>query len=136
MNSNRFILFMLSFSMFIFSNRADAQNSDSTQREIFTFVEQMPEFYGDMMMFISKNIRYPKEALEKGAEGRVVVNFIINEDGSIDKDNIQVVKSVGFGMDEESIRVVKLMPNWKPGKQNGRPVAVRYTLPISFKLKN
>ena len=100
--------------------------------EVFTFVEQMPEFNGNLNDYLNKNLIYPKAAKDAKIEGKVVVQFIVNETGSI--SNASVIKKIGWGMDEEAIRVVSNMPNWKPGKQNGRPVKTRYTLPITFKL--
>lgn len=104
--------------------------------EIMTFAEQMPEFDGDLGSYLSKNINYPPLARESGQEGRVVLQFVVGKDGKIDHSSITVVKRVGWGLEEEAIRVVKTMPAWKVGKQNGNPVAVRCTLPILFKLEN
>jgi protein TonB len=103
--------------------------------QIFTAVEQNPEFMGGMdalARFLQKNLRYPTSAVNANVGGRVYMQFVVGQDGSITK--IDVLKGIGFGCDEEAQRVVKLMPRWSPGKQSGRPVAVRYTLPISFVL--
>ena len=115
-------------------------------KEVFTPVEQMPEFFdvveqmpeypgGSMAMFeyLSKSIKYPKEAEEAKKEGRVIATFIINKDGSI--SDACVVKSVDPALDAEALRVINGMPNWKPGKQNGKVVNVKYTIPISFRLQ-
>lgn len=104
-----------------------------TEDDVITFAEQMPEFNGDLSSYLSKNIVYPKIAAENKIEGKVIVQFIVEKDGSV--SNVAVIKKAGWDMDEEAIRVVRAMPNWKPGKQNGKPVRVRYTLPINFKLK-
>ena len=112
----------------------DSTNTSNKQDEDYVItVEQMPEFKGDLLKFLSKKVRYPKSALENKIEGKVIVQFIIEKDGSI--SNVEIVKKAGWGMDEEAIRVIKLMPNWKPGKQNGKAVRVLFTLPINFKLK-
>lgn len=98
-----------------------------------TFAEQMPEFNGDLMAYLSENIVYPSMAEENNIEAKVITQFIVEIDGSI--SNVEIIKKMGWGFDEEALRVVKAMPNWKPGKQNRKPVRVRYTLPVSFKLK-
>jgi TonB family protein len=118
-------------------NGADSELLSDPKRQsdddVLTFVEQMPEFNGDLYQYISKNINYPVEAKENKIEGRVIAQFIVEKDGSI--SNASVLKKMGWGMDEETLRVINNMPNWKPGKQNGKTVRVRYTLPVSFKLK-
>lgn len=98
-------------------------------------VEQMPEYPGGMaalMKFIAQNIRYPKEAQEKGIQGRVIVQVTIDETGKI--NNPTIVKSISPEIDAEAIRIVKAMPNWTPGKQRGKAVSVKYTLPLNFSL--
>ena len=85
------------------------------------------------MSFLQNNVKYPKQALEKGTQGRVIVQFVVNTDGSIDKP--KVVKSVDALLDNEALRVVKMMPKWQPGKQNGEAVRVKYTIPVSFRLQ-
>ena len=104
-----------------------------SDEDILTFAEQMPEFNGDLGEYLSKNISYPKIAAENKIEGKVIVQFIVEQDGTI--SNASVLRKMGWGMDEEAIRVIRAMPNWKPGKQNGKPVRIRYTLPVNFKLK-
>lgn len=107
------------------------------QGEIFQVVEEQPMFPGgmeEMMKYLQKNIKYPKEAMDQGKEGRVIVQFVVNKDGSIVNDS--VVRSVDPLLDAEALRVVRSMPNWTPGKQKGKPVRVRFTLPVSFKLNN
>jgi len=98
-------------------------------------VDEMPEFPGGqnaMLQFISKNIQYPKFAKERGIQGRVVVKFVVQKDGSI--SNVEVMRSVDEHLDAEVVRLVKSMPNWKPGKHNGEVVNVQYVLPVVFKL--
>ena len=102
---------------------------------VLDVVEEMPQFQGGMqalMEFLSKNIRYPKEAFEANKQGRVIVNFIIETDGSISE--AKVVKSVDPSLDEEAVRVINAMPNWTPGRQSGKAVRVKYTVPINFRL--
>ncbi len=101
----------------------------------FDVVEEMPQFPGGMqalMEFLSKNIRYPKEAFEANKQGRVIANFVIEKDGSISE--AKVVKSVDPALDEEAVRVINAMPNWMPGRQSGKAVRVKYTVPINFRL--
>lgn len=101
----------------------------------FDVVEQMPEFPGGqeaLMQFLRQEVKYPKEAEEKGLQGRVVVRYIIEKDGSISE--VEIAKSVNEYLDAEAIRVVKAMPKWKPGKQNGEPVRVKFTIPVTFRL--
>ena len=100
----------------------------------FTYVEQMPLFNGDMTAYLNSHIQYPEAAREANAEGRVVVQFIVNEDGSV--SNATVIRSASPYLDNEALRVVNSMPHWKPGKQNGIPVKVYFTLPVSFVLNN
>ena len=109
-----------------------AQNND-----VYSIVEEMPEYPGGMdklVEYLSQNIKYPQQAIEKGIEGKVFVSFIVEKDGSV--SNVQVQRSLGGGCDEEAVRVVKAMPKWKPGKQDGKPVRVRYNLPINFRLQD
>lgn len=104
--------------------------------QILTFAEQMPEFKGgleEMYKFLQKNIQYPPLARENGQEGKVILSFVVGTDGKISQIE-QVGKKLGWGLDEEAIRVVKSMPPWNPGKQNGKPVTVKYTIPIKFQL--
>ena len=113
--------------------------SDTTKpsqiAEIFTIVEQNPEYPGGataMYKYLGENIRYPSEAQKANRQGKVYVKFVIKSDGKI--DNINIIKSVGPELDNEAIRVVQNMPNWRPAEQNGKPVSVYYNLPIVFKL--
>lgn len=106
-------------------------NNDS----IYQMVEVMPEFPGGtakMMDYLSKNIKYPEEAKEKGISGRVFLSFVIEKDGAV--SNVKVAKGIGKECDDEALRVVKAMPKWKPGLMKGKPVRVSYMLPIFFKL--
>ena len=117
----------------IYDTNVDA-NADTDI--VYDVVEVMPEYPGGMnalMSFLSDNIIYPNEAEEKGIEGRVLITFIIEKNGSI--SNVEVAESVNPLLDKEAVRVVKTMKKWIPGKQNNEPARVRYTLPISFVLK-
>ena len=104
---------------------------------VFDEVDEMPQFPGgmaSMMQYLSQNIRYPQDAREAGAQGRVIVSFIVEKDGSI--SNARVAKSTYSSLDEEALRVVSAMPNWMPGKQDGQAVRVKYSVPVSFRLGN
>ena len=112
-----------------------AAPSAEDNSDVFNVVEKMPEFEGGMdgmMSFLQKNIKYPAEAKEKGTEGRVIVQFVVNKDGSI--TDAKIVKSVSPELDAEALRVVKAMPKWTPGEQRGEKVRVQFTLPVQFKL--
>jgi protein TonB len=103
--------------------------------DIFLSAEQMPEYQGGvaaLSKFLQKNLRYPSTAANNGIGGRVYIQFIVGKDGSINQ--VDVLRGLGFGCDEEAQRVIKLMPRWNPGKQSGRAVSVKFTLPISFQL--
>ena len=103
--------------------------------DVFDVVEVMPQFPGGapaLMQYLSQNIRYPKEAMESETQGRVIVTFVVCKDGSI--CDAKVVKSVSPALDAEGLRVISSMPNWTPGTQSGKPVNVKYTVPISFRL--
>lgn len=107
-----------------------------TKDEAFAVVEQMPEFPGGMkelMSFLSKNIKYPKAAQENGIQGRVIVQFVVEKDGT--PTEFKVMRSVDPDLDAEALRVMKEMPKWKPGMQKGQVVRVKYTLPVTFKLQ-
>jgi len=107
------------------------------KEEIFTFVEQPPTFPGGeeaLAKYLSKNIRYPRVAQENGISGTVFVQFVVDSEGTI-KDVKTVGAAKGGGLEDEAVRVVKTMPKWKPGKQNGRQVSVQFNLPIRFTLQ-
>ena len=100
----------------------------------FVHVEEMPEFMGGnaaLMKYLQRQMKYPPQALRAGVEGKVFISFTVNTDGSI--DDVEVLKGLGYGTDEEASRVIGRMPAWKPGYQNHHAVPVRYTLPITFK---
>ena len=108
---------------------------DHESNEVLLIAEEMPEFNGGpaaLQKFIAENIQYPKEAAQLRLQGRVIVSFIIDGTGQI--KNVELLKGIGGGCELEAMRIVSKMPKWKPGKQNGKPVSVRYTLPIKFAL--
>lgn len=110
---------------------------EETQKEdeIFVAVEDQPEFPGgknELFRYLRNEIEYPRSAKEAGIEGTVIVNFVVNKDGSI--TDVQIGRGVTDKLDQEATRVVKNMPDWKPGKQRGKPVRVRYRVPIRFSL--
>ncbi len=110
---------------------------EEVTEEIFVVVEEQPEYPGGqtaMMRFLSDNIRYPVIAQENGIQGRVICNFVVERDGSI--TDVQVVRGVDPSLDREAVRVIQQMPRWKPGKQRGQAVRVRFTLPVVFRLQN
>ena len=110
-------------------------SSKSPGSDAFDVVEEMPVYPGGMpamMDFFNKNMKYPKEALDAKQEGRVIAQFVVEKDGCI--TDAHIVKSVSPALDAEALRIVNAMPNWTPGRQNGKPVRVKYTVPISFKL--
>ena len=103
--------------------------------ELLDFAEEEPEFPGGeaaMNEFIQNNVEYPQNAIEMGEQGIVYVQFIVDKTGSI--NNVEVVRGVSTSLDNEAKRVIRKMPKWNPGKQNGELVNVRFTIPISFKL--
>ncbi|SIR48376.1 energy transducer TonB [Pontibacter lucknowensis] len=103
---------------------------------VIDFAEEMPAFEGGeaaLMRYISKKIRYPRQAITEQIEGIVIVSFVVNRNGKV--TDATVLKGLGFGTDEEALRVIESLPDWTPGRQNGKPVAVRYTLPIRFNLQ-
>lgn len=104
--------------------------------KVFDVVEEMPSFPGGngaLMSYLASNIKYPVVAQENGVQGRVIVSFVVERDGSI--SDVRVARSVDPSLDREAQRVVKSMPRWKPGKQNGSAVRVKYTVPVVFRLQ-
>ena len=104
--------------------------------KVFDVVEEMPSFPGGngaLMSYLASNIKYPVGAQENGVQGRVIVSFVVERDGSI--SDVRVARSVDPSLDREAQRVVKSMPRWKPGKQNGSAVRVKYTVPVVFRLQ-
>ena len=105
------------------------------EEEIFMVVEDSPEFPGGinaLLEYLRKNIKYPAICRESNIQGRVIVSFIVNKDGAI--VDPEVVKGVHPSLDKEALRVISTMPNWKPGAQRGKPVRVKYSVPVNFRL--
>ncbi|MEO6189053.1 MAG: energy transducer TonB [Saprospiraceae bacterium] len=108
----------------------------TTIEEPFKYVEQMPEFpdgYAAMYNYLKHNIDYPSFARENGIQGSVIIQFVVSSSGDLTK--VSIARGIGGGCDEEALRVVRSMPNWKPGKHYGKSVPVIFTLPINFKLE-
>lgn len=117
-------------------NCGDGSQPTVEKGNVYTTVEKMPEFPGGvtaLMDYINNNLRYPSDAEEAEMQGRVIVEYVVNKDGSI--SDAKVTKRVFPSLDEEALRVVKRMPRWRPGEQKGEKVRVKFTLPISFKLQ-
>lgn len=112
------------------------RSTDDNGNTIYEVVEQMPEFpdggQSGLMDYLKKNIQYPEAAKKAGVQGRVILQFVVAKDGSI--ENVSILRGVNPDLDKEAIRVVSNMPNWKPGMQKGKPVSVKYTVPIAFSL--
>lgn len=114
-------------------NYYDNPQTDSIEKIEFHVVEAMPQFPGGeetMAWFMSQFLRYPEEALKNNISGTVIVKFLVDSDGTL--NDFSIVKSLGYGCDEEAIRVMKLIPDWLPGIQHGNPVSVYLVLPIRF----
>ena len=119
--------------MFVVGYLGGEEASDEVP--VFQVVEEMPEFPGGMgecLKFLGKNIKYPVEAQKAGVQGKVIVQFVVEKDGNI--ANPKVVRSIDPDLDGEAIRVISIMPKWKPGMQKGQPVRVKYTVPVTFRL--
>ena len=111
------------------------EEEEESSQQIFMVVEEMPEFPGGqaaLMSFMAKSIKYPVVAQENGIQGRVTCSFVVNKDGSI--VDAEVIRGIDPSLDKEALRVINTMPKWKPGKQRGKPVRVKFTVPINFRL--
>ncbi len=127
-------LLFLSAALF-FVGLASAQSSNDKTDPVFNMVEEMPTFKGGdaaMMNYLSENLTYPEKAKVEGVQGTVFVTFVVNKEGKI--VDPKVARGVSPELDNEAQKVVATMPNWRPGKMNGKPVSVQYNLPIRFKL--
>jgi protein TonB len=132
------VLVLVALMMAFGFSTASAQKTVVSQKneKVFDVVEQMPEYPGGMQAlfeFLSQNIKYPEDAQKQKVEGRVIATFVVETDGSI--SNIEVVKHAFPSLDAEAVRVLSAMPNWTPGKQSGKVVRVKYTVPLNFNLK-
>jgi len=115
---------------------APAPQAVTSDDQTFSVVEQMPEYPGGMragLEFMARNLRYPTKAREAGKQGRVIVQFVVRKDGSL--SDFKVLRPVDPWLDAEAIRVISTMPKWKPGMQEGKPVSVKFTLPVTFMLE-
>ncbi|MBQ7420933.1 MAG: TonB family protein [Prevotella sp.] len=115
---------------------ANILQSNPQEEVVYESAEKMPEFNGGinaLFNYLSTSIHYPKDAEKNKIEGRVLVNFIVEKDGSV--SHVEVQQKAYPTLDQEAVRVVKEMPTWKPGTNKGKPVRVKYALPIMFKLK-
>jgi protein TonB len=128
------IIIIFLFVSFCNGQTADSTNKNNPTEEVYTLVEEMPEYPGgtmEMMKFIQATLIYPAQALANKEGGKCFLKFKVGPTGEI--SNVQVLKSAGCsGCDKEAVRVVKAMPKWNPGKQNGKPVSVYFNLPITF----
>ncbi|GHB80729.1 energy transducer TonB [Persicitalea jodogahamensis] len=118
------------------TGKGDVIEVKPEEEKTLLFAEQQPQFFGGSQAFanfLQKNLKYPRAAAQAGIQGKVFVEFTVSTDGKIEK--AKTIKGIGFGCDEEAIRVVNMMPDWLPGKQSGVPVRVRFTLPIAFQLE-
>ena len=116
-------------------NQESSTNSKNSENIIYSIAETPPEFIGGndaLWKYISKNVKYPKTAKKYEIQGKVLVQFLVSEDGSV--TDVKITRGVEKSLDEEAIRVISSMPKWNPGTINGTPVKVKYPLPIVFKL--
>jgi protein TonB len=131
-------LFALLVMVFAFSLNVNAQEKKTENSDVvFTVVENEAEFPGGveaMNRFMAENIKYPTLAKQKNIEGKVIISFIVEKNGTL--SDIRTIKDIGEGCGDEGVRIVKLMPKWKPAKQKGQPVRQQFLLPISFVLTN
>lgn len=125
-------LFLIVFFMAFVSVNAYSQSKEQDDA-VYSIVSEQPSFPGgmqEMMKFISENRKYPAEAKAKDIHGKVIVAFVVERDGSL--SDVKIRRGIGYGCDEEAIRVIKSMPKWTPGKQNGKAVRVSFMLPVTF----
>ena len=130
---NKYIFSLICF-LFMMALPMNAQSESSTK--VYDAVDEMPSFPGGLnglMTFLAQNMVYPVTAQENGVQGRVTVSFVIETDGSI--TDVKVARSVDPFLDREAMRIVKAMPKWTPGKKDGKPVRVKYTVPVVFRLQ-
>lgn len=109
---------------------------DFSKQKVYDIVDVMPVYPDgehELMDYIANKVEYPQEAVERGVEGRVFVKFIVEPDGSI--SNAKIIRGIGYGCDEEAIRVIESLPNWEPGRRRNEVVRVAMTVPVNFKLQ-
>lgn len=125
-------LFLIVFFMAFVSVNAYSQSKEQDDA-VYSMVSEQPSFpegMQKMMKFISENRKYPAEAKAKDIHGKVIVAFVVERDGSL--SDVKIRRGIGYGCDEEAIRLIKSMPKWTPGKQNGKAVRVSFMLPVTF----
>lgn len=130
-----FLLLVALMSTTTISAQKTVISMRQSDEKVFDVVEHMPEYPGGMdslMTFLMRTVKYPKEAMDKGIQGRVLVKFVVEKDGQVSEP--EIVKSVFPALNEEALRVIRCMPKWKPGMQSGKVVRVFFTLPITFRL--
>jgi len=127
----RYCLFLLTL---LLSGVAFGQENSDTQAspKVYTYVQQMPQSMVDMNAYFSKHLVYPADAKAVNAEGRVILKFVVDENGKV--QNVTVLRSVYPSIDSEAVRLLKEMPNWKPGMQDGKHVSVNFQIPVTFSL--
>ena len=131
----KLILMLLMASCCLVTAHAQKTVVSQTNQKVFDTVEQMPEYPGGMQAmieFLQTNMKYPEDAAKQKVEGRVMVQFVVETDGSI--SDVHVAKQVFPSLDAEAVRVVQAMPKWTPGREKGRVVRVKYLLPIVFRM--
>ena len=130
-------IIMLLATLFLFcGTTVFAQDANEDTSKVYEVVDEMPSFTGGqnaLMQFLANNVKYPTVAFENGVQGRVLVGFIVERDGSL--SNVKVERSVDPSLDKEAVRVVKAMPKWQPGKQKGSAIRVKFTVPIVFRMQ-
>lgn len=130
------IILLLATLFFFCGTTVFAQNANENTNKVYEVVEQKPSFpggQGALNLFLANNVKYPVVAAENGIQGRVLVGFIVERDGSL--SNVKVERSVDPALDKEAVRVVKAMPKWQPGKAKGSTVRVKFTVPIVFSMQ-
>jgi protein TonB len=131
----KLILLLLMAGCCLMTANAQKTVVSQTDQKVFDTVEQMPEYPGGMQAmieFLQTNMKYPEDAAKQKVEGRVMVQFVVETDGSV--SDVHVAKQVFPSLDAEAIRVVQAMPKWMPGKEKGKVVRVKYNLPIVFRM--
>ncbi|WP_020606707.1 energy transducer TonB [Spirosoma spitsbergense] len=136
-NVSRQLLFIpvlcLASFFFLLNTSGFAQKLSLSDTTVYTIVEHQPEFqggFGALKTYMLANVHYPAQAQEAKVKDRVFISFIVERDGTL--SDIRMLKGVGYGCDEEAIRVIKSMPRWIPGSQSGEPIRVKYNLPVLF----
>ena len=115
--------------------QVEAEDEDTLENgeQVFRVMPKFPGGDAELLKFIAKNVKYPQESQNKGEQGRVICSFVVTKDGTL--TNYKVIRGISPALDQEAVRVLQMMPRWTPGTQRGEPVAVKYTVPITFKLQ-